>query len=80
MARRGLFAAISLRVALGARPHGATRRDDAAGALERLEAGAVHKREHQARLRLAEASFANLVAQSHKVISAGLRGRGEPLA
>ena len=47
---------VPLRVAGGARPDGAARRDDAARALERLEARAVHEREHQARLRLVIAS------------------------
>ena len=45
---------VSLRVAGGARPDGAARRDDAARALERLEAGAVHGRQHQARFRVGE--------------------------
>ena len=48
---------LPVRVALGARPDGAARRDDAARALERVEAGAVHERQRQARLGLGEAGF-----------------------
>ena len=44
---RALLAAVPLRVAVGARPDGAARRDDAARALERLAARAVHEREHR---------------------------------
>ena len=47
--------AVPLRLAGRARPDGAARRDDAARAVERLEARAVHEREHEARLRLGEA-------------------------
>ena len=53
---RGLLAPVPLRLAVGARPDGAARRDDAARALERLAARALHEREHQARLRLEEAA------------------------
>ena len=49
---RGLLAAVPVRVAVGARPDGAARGDDAAGALRRLEARAVHEREREARLGL----------------------------
>ena len=49
---------VPLRVAGRARPDGATRRDDSARALERLEARAVHEREHEARLGLGEARLA----------------------
>src|SRR5262249_1750799 len=47
--------AVPLGVARRARPDGAPRRDGAAGEVVRLEARAVHGREHEARLRLAEA-------------------------
>ena len=40
---------------VGARPDGGARRDEAARALGRVEAGAVHEREPQARLGLGEA-------------------------
>ncbi len=46
--------AVPVRVAVGARPDGAHRGDDAARALERLEARAVHEREHEARLGLGD--------------------------
>ena len=40
---RGLFAPVSLRVAVGARPDGQARRDDPARTVRRLEARAVHE-------------------------------------
>jgi SAM-dependent methyltransferase len=46
--------AVPLRLAVGARPDGRARRDAPSRALERLEARAVHEREHDARLRLGE--------------------------
>ena len=46
---------VPVRVALGARPDGTARRDAAARALGRVEAGAVHERQPQARLGLGEA-------------------------
>lgn len=54
---RRLFAAVSLRVAVGARLDGKARRDGAARALERLEGRAVHERQHEARFRLGEDGF-----------------------
>ena len=48
---------VSLRVAGRARPDGTARRHEAARALERLEARAVHQREQEARLRLGENRF-----------------------
>ena len=45
---------VPLRVAGRARPDGAPGRDAAARALERLEARAVHERQHEAHLRLGE--------------------------
>ena len=47
--------AVPLRVAVRARPHGPNRRDDVARALERVEAGALHEREHEARVSLGNA-------------------------
>ena len=52
--------AVSLRLAGRARPDGEAGRDDAARALERLEAGAVHEREPQAHLGLAEGHLTNV--------------------
>ncbi len=52
---RDPVAAVPLRVALGARPHGAARGDDAARALGGLAAPAVHEREREARLGVGEA-------------------------
>src|SRR5207244_3230886 len=51
---RGAVGAVSLRVAVGARPDGPHRRHESARALERLEARVVHEREHQTRLGLGE--------------------------
>ena len=45
---------VPLRLAVRARPDGTARRDDAAGALERLETRAVYEPQHQARLGLGE--------------------------
>ena len=42
-ATRALRGSVPLRLALGARPHGAACRDETARALERLEPGAVHE-------------------------------------
>ena len=53
---RALLDALPVRVARGARPDGAARRDDAARTLERVEARAVHERQPQARLGLGEAA------------------------
>ena len=47
--------AVPLRVAVGARPHGPARGDDAARALGRLAARAVHGGERGARLRVGQA-------------------------
>ena len=52
---RGPLAAVSLRLAVRARPDGAARGDVAPRALGRLGEGAVHERERQARLGLGEA-------------------------
>ena len=52
---RAPLGSLPVRVALGARPDGTACRDEAARALERVEAGAVHEREPQARLGLGEA-------------------------
>ena len=49
------------RVAFRARPHGATRRHDPARAMERLEPRALHEREPQPHLGLAEASSGVIV-------------------
>ena len=51
---RPLLVALPIRAALRARPDGATCRDEAARALGRLEEGAVHEREREARLGLGE--------------------------
>ncbi len=48
--------AAPLRMAVRAGPHGATRRDDPARALEQLEARALHQRQQEPRLGLAETS------------------------
>ena len=60
---RASLGAVPLRVAGGARPDGAARRDDAARALERLDARAVHEREHDARLGLADAAVVPLLVR-----------------
>jgi SAM-dependent methyltransferase len=52
---RALLGSVPVRVAGGARPDGRTCRDEAARTLERVEAGTVHERQSQARLRLGEA-------------------------
>ena len=46
-AGRGPVALVPLRVAVGARPHGAARRDDAARALGGLDAPSLHERERR---------------------------------
>ena len=51
---RAPLGSLPVRVALGARPDGTARRDEAARALERVEAGAVHERQPQARLGVGE--------------------------
>ena len=51
---RDPLVAAPLRVAVGARPHGAARRDDAARAVERLGPRALHRREPEPHLGLAE--------------------------
>ena len=55
---RAQLGSLPVRVARGARPDGAARRDEAARALERLEARAVHERERPARLGLGETGLA----------------------
>jgi len=52
----------SVRMALGARPDGAACRNEAARALERMEARAVHERQPYARVRLGEAGSLSRVA------------------
>ena len=52
---RAQLGSLPVRVARGARPDGRASRDEPARALERMEAGAVHEREPQARLGLGEA-------------------------
>ena len=51
---RDLLGALSLRVAIRAGPHGATRRHDAARALERLEPRALHEPQPESRLGVGE--------------------------
>ena len=51
---RSALGPVPLRLAVRARPDGAARGDDARGALGRLAPRAVHERQHQARLGLAQ--------------------------
>ena len=53
---RDLLGAIPLRLARRAGPHGPARRNDLARALERLEARALHERQHEPHLGMAESS------------------------
>jgi hypothetical protein len=63
---------ISVRVAVGAGPHGATRRNDFARALERLALSAVHKRKPKPHLGLEETRVIRLISWDSN-------GLGEPL-
>ena len=67
---RDLLGGLSLRVAVGARPDGADRRPDGARALERLDARALHGREHVTRLCLGEAGVAAVSGEDHSGASA----------
>ena len=72
----GRLDAVPLRVASGTRPDGTDCRDEAPGALKRLETGAVHEREHEARLGLGEEGL-GLAEASASTATASTPAAGE---